>query len=261
MPPHSRAWRVYEWRRMLLHVLFKWDLMVRLSALVASHIDLGSLLSMAAFSGVTVKRRPKDPNMPGLSRLKRPELMRLAEAYHLDVVAGVTVEELRNMLYDAEPIMGEAAYQARGNERHKTDKAAKKETTEKATKKETKGARLAPAASSSGPAASSSRPSGTTAWFQVDTSSEEEGFSVIAGSFRRFILDDWPRVDVEPTCECGRGMTRRIIDGRDTNPFFACHGFCSGKCFKTCSYEEVYGADVVEQMRAKAEIAHDRRTA
>ena len=251
--------RVYGWRRLMLHLLFKWNLMIRLSAIAAPHIDLQSLLSMSGVTGMTVRRRPKDPTMPGLSRLKRPELLRLAEAYSLKVPPKASLEEIRNMLYNAEPTMAEGRYQRRGNERHKGGK---------------------PAATSSGPSTAAGV-TGPGSSFEVVTSSDEESWDEVfmgvrepaetgvtgvkAPGHRLYILDDWRRPPIElPRClECGERMDMQLPPLATPNviPRFSCKNSLYFKCFGMRSLTDVYGKTVVAKMKEMADISHDSRTA
>ena len=59
------------------------------------------------------RRRTRDPNMPGLARLRREQLLQLAQDYDLEVPENATVAEIRKLLYDAPPVFGRPAPQAR----------------------------------------------------------------------------------------------------------------------------------------------------
>ena len=99
----DRSRSTFLWRRMMLQILYKMALTIRLAA-IAPGISIKDGLFQVNNVGQTARRRPKDPNMPGLGRLKKKELQELMETYSLEMHEGMTVEEMKTALYNVEPI-------------------------------------------------------------------------------------------------------------------------------------------------------------
>jgi len=60
--------------------------------------------------------------MPGLSRLKKEELVRLMEKYNIPFTRDMKVEDMKNLLYNADPVMpGESSTGPRSRRTTRTE--------------------------------------------------------------------------------------------------------------------------------------------
>ncbi len=125
--PPPRLTIVYRWRRFMVNVLHRLEHIQRLSA-ITTYGGVGVFanpLQVAGQTGRLPARRPKDPTMPGLARLRKHELLALCETYGLEVKNEKgkvkTNEELKDMLYNAGPLCKESTY-SRGRASRKSTK-------------------------------------------------------------------------------------------------------------------------------------------
>jgi hypothetical protein len=169
----------------------------------------------------------------------------LAEAYSLNVPSKATLEEIRAMLYDAEPTMAEGRYQRRGNERHKGGTPA----------------------AGSGSKFQVVPSSDEESWDEVFVGVREQAAEVATGVTvpvdRLYILDDWPRPPGEyPRClECGREMHIDLptLPTPNVIPTLSCASRMKFKCFGVRSLTDAYGDELVGKMKAMADHYHDDR--
>ena len=59
------------------------------------------------------RRRPKDPNMPGLARMTKAQLIQVGVEYGIILEPTLTTEQMKTRLYQAPPQQPVAAYQSR----------------------------------------------------------------------------------------------------------------------------------------------------
>jgi hypothetical protein len=110
-------------------MLIRQDLTVRASAFSNAPIAEETAFMNTASVGCQSARRPKDPSMPGLSRLTKGQLLFLCQKYLIPdrESAGKTVKELRIMLYNVEPVRPQADYVERVQHASKTSSAKRTE--------------------------------------------------------------------------------------------------------------------------------------
>ena len=103
---------VFKWRRVVLQLLLRQEAAVRAAAFSNAPVFETTSPMQTANASVRVVRRPKDPSMPGLARLTRSQLLSLCEQYLVpsNETEGKTNEQLRNMLYNVEPVRPQADY-------------------------------------------------------------------------------------------------------------------------------------------------------